>query len=140
MSINKVDNKIYCFQWNVTNNQVFRQEYEYTETKYGDIFFSLGEEDDSRDVFLTKLTVELEQEIDAVKIDGETYMYIYTFKDDVNRALELFYQENKKMYEKYKKATEFYEGILDTLSAKQKEIKAKYPEGVKNWDQEEVER
>ncbi len=124
-----MQDKIYCFQWDITNNNVFRQEYDcYINEKSSFIHFEL---EDGRDISLNKSDVENENSIDAVKLDGNTILFIYTFTDDVNRALEMFNKKITEYVNKAKNELNFYENLLGTLVDKQEYIKNKYPSGKK---------
>lgn len=132
-----MEGKIYCFQYDITNNLAFRQEYDYysinNDSEY--VYFEL---EDDRTICLNRVDVEVDNEIDVVNIEGRKVIWLYTFIDDINRALDVLYRKIESEREKVKAEIEAKQrnyatlsDILVTFEEKKNTIKEKYPNGVK---------
>lgn len=132
-----MEGKIYCFQYDITNNVAVRQEYDYYSVKNipEDVYFELK---DGRTVCLNRVDVEVDNTIEAVNIEGRKVIWLYTFVDDINRALDVLYRKIESEREKVKAEIEAkqrnyatFSDILVTFEQKKNIIKEKYPKGVK---------
>ena len=83
----KTDKKLYCFQYDITNNAVFKQEYTPRETEH---FYEVVFDEEIDDhAYIDKEKVAKEC-VDGDIISGRKIFYVYTFDGDVNHAMELF--------------------------------------------------
>lgn len=132
-----MEGKIYCFQYDITNNLIFRKEYDYysinNDSEY--VYFEL---EDDRTICLNRVDVEVDNEIDVVNIEGRKVIWLYTFIDDINRALDVLYRKIESEREKLQAEIEAKQRNYATLSdilvifeQKKNTIKEKYPNGVK---------
>ena len=74
-------NKLYCFQYDINNNKVFRQEYDVEEHKYS---YTLIDDDDDF-IAVPKENID---KIKTFKNSQDRIIYVYTFTDDVNAILD----------------------------------------------------
>ena len=124
----KIDKKLYCFQYDVTNNAVFKQGYtpRETENNYEVIF---DEETDDH-AYIDKEKVA-EEYVDGDIINGRKILYVYTFNENVNHAMELFEKEFAETIAEEERKLRNIKQVHSILLEKQAEILAKYPNGVK---------
>ena len=124
----KIDKKLYCFQYDVTNDKVFMQEFTPRETEHSyEIVFD--EEIDDH-AYIDKEKVA-EEYVDGDVIDGRKIFYVYTFNGDVNHAMELFEKEFAKTIAEEERKLRNIKQAYDIFLKKQAEILSKYPTEVK---------
>ena len=124
----KTDEILYCFQYDVTNDKVFKQEYTPRETKY--YYEVIFDEAIEGYACIDKEKVAKEY-VRENTIGGEKIFYVYTFNGDVNHAMELFEKELAKAIAEEEEKLGNVKRVHDTLLKKQAEMLSKYPNGVK---------
>ena len=119
--------KIYCFQYDVNDNKVFRQEYDVKEDEYG---YDLSDPDNHEYCFYIR---KADTEVVQVHNDHENnkIVYIYSITNDVNLALN-------KINEAFESGIQLTEKKLDELRKiylsfhdERNRIKNEYPNGKK---------
>lgn len=125
-----MNGKIYCFQYDITDNHAYRQEYEYRQNKGSRfIYLDLSDELDDNDVSFCKTDVEKDQAIDVAIIDGHKIIYLYTFIDDINRALEVMSKRIEIEFADIQRKYEQFIKIREEFNKTKACIKEKYPDG-----------
>lgn len=120
--------KIYCYQYNIAKNSVLYQEFtlQPKDDKDYPYYVLLNKYDNHEPIYVRKEDVDNEI---VQSLASEKIIYIYTFKNDVNHALELFNKTFKECIEEEQAKLKQVKKAFNSLVDKQKEIKAKYPTG-----------
>ena len=114
--------KLYCFQYNVNENATFRQEFDAEE--YKNNYFIDYEED----IIIPKEDIG---EVKSYKDNQDRIIYVYTFTDDVNTALESIncYLCNELF--NAEKVLQTKKDLLSKFLKEKDKIAKKYPSGKK---------
>lgn len=123
--------KIYCFQYDVNKNKVFRQEYDAGEESYTKYGYDLLDPDNHEYYFHIR-----KDDMEAVQVHNDykdnKIVYIYSITDDVNLALD-------KINEAFESGIQLTEKKLDELRKiylsfhdERDRIKNEYPNGCKD--------
>lgn len=124
----KTDKKLYCFQYDATNDKVFMQEFTPRETEHSyEVVFD-EEIDDHAYIDKEKVAEEC---VDGDTIDDRKIFYVYTFNGDVNHAMELFEKKFAETIAEEERKLCNIKRAHDIFLKKQAEILSKYPTEAK---------
>ena len=128
-------NKLYCFQYNIKEDLVYRQEYKTRESdKYDFLFYTVGKEPDDYTSYISKDTLDKPQK------EGDV-IYVFTLTDNVNDAMDLIYEAIKTTIQSKKKELEELDKMFDTFDKKRMDMFREFPDGKKRRiEREDIER
>lgn len=120
--------KLYCFQYDIKENAVFREEYDAREydTSY---MVTVGESPNDYDLFIEKHDV-VNETVKREATDEYEIIYMYSQTDDVNHALNNMEKAIADSIEHLQKAIAKRSSDFEIFKAKKAEIKEKYPTGT----------
>ena len=117
--------KLYCFQYNLKEDLVYRQEYKARESdKYDFLFYTVGKEPNDYTSCITK------DVLDKPQREGDV-LYVYTLVDNVNDAMDLIYEAIKITIQSKKKELEELDKMFETFDKKRLDIFREFPDGKK---------
>ncbi len=111
---------LYCFIYEIKDNQMYRQEDE-AELYKGDYFYRDDKTDES--IYVQGYKIDKPQ---SNKRTDHPFIYMYSLNKDVHRAMELISQSLKENLEEVKKKYEWMQNLVNTFEEKREYIKNKY--------------
>ena len=127
MGKKKNTKKIYCFQYYVSEDTIYRYEY------LADVLnCSYLIDIDDNDILIIKSDMDVVKEFKHTS-DGDI-VYIYTDKDDVNYALNCMIETYTDVLNQLQSGVAAAQTRLSALTATSERIKEKYPTGKKPKD------
>lgn len=120
--------KLYCFQYDIKENAVFREEYDAREydTSY---MITVGESPNDYDLFIEKHDV-VNETAKREATDEYEIIYMYSQTDDVNHALDNMEKAIANSIKHLQKVIAKRLSDFEIFKAKKAEIKEKYPTGT----------
>lgn len=120
--------KLYCFQYDVKEDAVFREEYDAREydTSY---MVTVGESPNDYDLFIEKHDV-VNETVKREATDEYDIIYMYSQTDDVNHALDNMEKAIANSIEHLQKVIAKRSSDFEIFKAKKAEIKEKYSTGT----------
>lgn len=112
---------LYCFIYEIKNNQMYRQEDE--AELYKDDYFIHDEEYGT--IYVQSYKIDKPQVAEHGNNDSP-FIYMYSLQKDINRAMELIDKSLRESLDEAKKKFEQIQKMVNVFEEKQEYIKNKY--------------
>ena len=117
--------KLYCFQYDVNENTVYRQSFDVEHNSFGFFYH----DNNGETIYVSDGDIDMVQ---TYRAEGSKIIYIYTKTDDVNHAMDVMAEAFVTQISSMGRELHKLKNTYDTFSQEKDRINKKYPEGKKS--------